>query len=332
MNSNRLLADERWIGKHGIGRFAGELLDRVGHAALTLGGRPSDPWDPLRLSKALRRSPRDSIFLSAGYNAPYRSPRRFVFTIHDLGHIDCEQYANWLTRTYYGLFVQSGCRHAAAIFTVSAFSRNRILEWAGIDAAKVINVGNGVNSIFDRSGPAHVGRRPYLLCVSNRRPHKNESRLIQAYRASRAHIDLDLILTGSANSEVATQIEHAGLSKQVSFTGKISDESMAALYRGATAMVFPSLYEGFGLPIVEAMASGTPVLSSTTTSMPEVAGNAAMLVNPLDVAAIAAGIDALCDSTATRDLLRAKGAVQAKLFSWEAVGQRARDAIDRIAS
>jgi glycosyltransferase involved in cell wall biosynthesis len=183
------------------------------------------------------------------------------------------------------------------VLTVSAFSRREILEWTGLPGERVEVVGNGVSAAFRPDGPRHQPGYPYFLHVGRRAAHKNVERLVAAHTASRCGREVRLL-----------------------FTGDLSEDQLAAHYRGAVALAFPSLYEGFGLPIVEAMASGTPVLTSNATAIPETAGRGnALVVDPLSVDAIAAGLDQLAEDAVLRADLRQRGLARAKAFSWEQV-------------
>jgi glycosyltransferase involved in cell wall biosynthesis len=322
--------DERWSGPHGIGRFSRELAARIPHTDLVIGGRPMSALDPLRLSIALRRVRSEGVFLSPGYNAPLFCKQRFVFTIHDLNHIDRPENSSVLKRLYYATVLKSGCARASKLFTVSEFARRRILEWSGVPGERVVNVGNGVGSEFIPGGPRPVDVRPYFLCVSNRRPHKNEARVVEAFAIAALPAEVELVLTGSATDQLEAHIVDVGLAGRVRFTGTVSDSDLATAYRGAIALVFPSLYEGFGLPVVEAMACGTPVVTSNTTALPEIAAGAAVLVDPSSIEEIAHALVRVYVDDGLRARLRDAGLARATHFSWSAVAQRATAALADI--
>jgi glycosyltransferase involved in cell wall biosynthesis len=168
----------------------------------------------------------------------------------------------------------------------------------------------------------------YLLCVSTLEPRKNLPVLLQAYallRAERHHEDLKLVIAGRKGwlyQDIFAMVTALDLQQDVVFTGFVDDEDLPDLYRGARLFVFPSLYEGFGLPILEAMASGVPVIASNTSSMPEVAGDAAILVDPRHPQALAEGLRRILAETALRESLQQKGLQQASRFSWEAAAQK----------
>ena len=145
-----ILYDLRWAGPHGIGRFAREIASRVNHIELDMPGRPMAPLDPLHLSFALRRYAPELTFFSPGYNAPLWARQRFVFTMHDLNHIDRPENSSSLKRLYYAAVLRRACWRASKVLTVSNYARRRIIDWSGVPANQVVNVGNGVAAEFDR--------------------------------------------------------------------------------------------------------------------------------------------------------------------------------------
>ena len=292
--------DPRWSGPHGIGRFSDEVTARLPDARpLQVRARKLSLLDPLATTWALKGL-REGVYFTPGFNAPLRAPIPFVFCIHDLIHLRFAGESTALRRAYYRLVVGPAAQRAARVLTVSAFSRREILEWSGLPGERVEVVGNGVSAAFRPDGPRHQPGFPYFLHVGRRAAHKNVERLVAAHAASRRGREVRLL-----------------------FAGELDDAQLAAHYRGAVALVFPSLYEGFGLPIVEAMACGTPVLTSTATAIPETAGEGnALYVDPLSVEAIAAGLDQLAEDATLRADLRQRGLARARAFSWERVAAK----------
>lgn len=315
----KIYIDERWYGEHGIGRFAKVLADNINFIPMKMAGSPSSPWDAISFFfLTLKFSKRDLVF-SPGYNAPIFIRTSFVFTIHDLNHIDRNENSSFLKRLYYKWIMRRACRHAKAVLTVSEFSKKRIVDWSGIPASQVINVGNGVDAAYSPSAKVYQPGYPYLLSVSNRKAHKNEPRLIEAFSRASLSEDVRLLLTGEPTSALTKLIERYQLQGRVIFIGRVAEKDLPGLYAGALALLFPSLYEGFGLPVIEAMACGCPVLTSNTTSLPEVAGAAAVLVDPTSVQAIADGISSICTNEPLRIAMIKKGFQQAARFSWDEV-------------
>ena len=324
---SRVLFDERWAGNHGIGRFASEILKRL--SGLSLYNRARRPWhalDPFLLGAELWRSDTD-LFFSPGYNSPMGWPGRFMFTLHDLNHLCVPDNSSALKRAYYRHVIRPACRKAPLVLTVSEYSRSEIAQWASIDEQKIINVSNGVAAPFGVEGNKYDPGYPYLLYVGCRKPHKNIPRLIEAYAISGIAMELRLVLSGTADPETVAIVEKHGLAGRVHFCPLESSKELADAYRGATAFLFPSLYEGFGLPPLEAMACGTPVVTSNVCSLPEVVGNAALLVTPREVEKIAEGIRRVVCDADVRDQLRERGPLQARKYTWEETARRTSAAI-----
>ena len=328
----KVFYDARWIGDHGIGRFADELQKLLpGLVRYEAQRRPWHPLDPAFLGAALWRE-KARLFFSPGYNSPVGWPKPFIFTLHDLNHLCIRDNSNIAKRAYYKHIIRPACHRAAFVLTVSGYSKREISAWAGIKEEKVVNVGCGVGYPFRLEGPGHDPGYPYLLYVGSHKPHKNLSRLLKAYGISGISGDVRLIMTGKASAALREMIREARLEGRIEFVESANNEELACLYRGALAFVFPSLYEGFGLPPLEAMACGIPVLTSNVCSLPEVVGDAGVLVDPLDVEAIADGMRRLVGDSDLRAGLRQKGLLRAKRFSWGETAQRTREVLNMAAA
>jgi glycosyltransferase involved in cell wall biosynthesis len=311
-----VLYDSRWVGNHGIGRFAAEVQRRLKYLVPFLAQRhPSHPLDPAFLGATLRGlAPK--LFFSPGYNSPLWWSGSFIFTLHDLHHLHVRENSSVLKRSYYQHVIKPACHKSAAVLTVSEYSRQEIADWAKLDQQKIVNVGNGVGAPFGPTGTRLEPGYPYLLYVGSRKPHKNLPRLLHAYSISGVRKDVRLVLSGSADKEILAHVERLGLLRDVVFQELTSSELLAEAYRGATGFLFPSLYEGFGLPPLEALACGIPVLTSDVCSLPEVMGDAAVLVKPQDIDEIAEGIRRIVCDSALRTQLRERGLRRSMLFSW----------------
>jgi glycosyltransferase involved in cell wall biosynthesis len=306
-NPDMIHYDPRWSGPHGIGRFSDEVIARLPDAQpLRAGVRKLSLLDPLATTLAVMGL-RAGVYFTPGFNPPLRCPVPFVFCIHDLIHLRFAGESSALRRAYYGLVVGPAAQRAARVLTVSEYSRREILEWTGLNSERVEVVGNGVSEVFRPEGPRHEPGYPYFLHVGRRGSHKNVDRLVAAHAASRCGRDVRLL-----------------------FTEDLDDAQLAAHYRGAVALVFPSLYEGFGIPVVEAMACGTPVLTSNVTALPETVGEGnALIVDPLSVDAIAAGLERLAEDAALRAQLRERGLLRAAAFTWSRVAEKVAGALRR---
>ena len=313
----RLVVDARWVGNHGIARFASEVLRRLPPAlSMPPGLGPSNPLDPVWTTLQIARV-RPDVYFSPGFNPPLSSSAPFVFTLHDLIHLQVADESSAFRRFYYEWIVRPALAKAYKVLTVSNFSKQEIVEWSGISPEKIVVVGNGVSSGFMPTGARHSEDRPYLFYIGNRRPHKNLARLLKAFRSAKLGSEVILLCSGFRDSVVDRWLSEAGLEPSaVRFAGEIPEERISEYYRGALAVVMPSLYEGFGLPALEAMACGTPVLTSNCASMPEVVGNCGVLVNPRDTDSIAEGIRRITENSALRKQLKAGGPVRASAFSW----------------
>ncbi|AFZ66504.1 glycosyltransferase family 4 protein [Deinococcus peraridilitoris] len=309
-----VLFDSRWIGQHGIGRFASELRVRLNTEDL-VGRDPLSPGGLLDLERALWRRPRLAFF-SPGFNAPLTRRRHFFFTIHDLIHLRVPAESTRTKRLYYQRVVRPAVRMASRVFTVSEFSRREIITWAGVPEHQVVNVHNGVSRALSPHGAKHRQDRPYVLYVGNRKPHKNIPRLLEAF-AHRYARDVTLVLTGDADAETEAHLARLRLRGDVQFAGSLCDQALARYYRGALALVMPSLYEGFGLPPLEAMACGTPVVTSHATSLPEVVGDAALTFDPRNTDDLTHALDRVLGDAALRAALRERGLRRAQHFSWD---------------
>jgi glycosyltransferase involved in cell wall biosynthesis len=325
-----LYADDRRIGDHGIGQFARQVLSGVTYSPVTVKTDPDSPLDPVRLTRFLSKLKPDDLFFSPAYNPPLSCPAPFVITLHDLNHLDRPENSSALKRLYYGMIVKRACHKAATVLTVSEFSRRRISEWSGVGMGKIVNVGCGVGPEFRPDVPPYPLPFPYILCASNRRKHKNEFRLVEAFAQSRVANEVHLVLTGAPTSELMECIRRAGVLQSVHFLGHVSATLLPSLHRSAQAQVFPSLYEGFGLPAVEAMACGTPVVTSNTTSLTEIAGDAALLVDPTSVDEISAAIKRILRDTTLRLELREKGIARAALFTSARTAALTHEVMNRV--
>ncbi len=321
MSHLKILTDARWLGPHGIGRFATNVLARLPqHSQLRAGPRQLSPLDPLWLSYQIARH-RPDIFFSPAVSLPAVCLSRLVFTIHDLICVRLPAASISFTvarKLYFRTIVKPATQRAYRVLTVSEYSRSELLEWAGLPEESVINVGNGIDPVFKPAGPRHEPGFPYVLYVGNFKPHKNIHRLLEAF--SRVdYPELRLFFTGHAAPELVAAIRSLRIEKRVHFTGCVDDDRLAELYRGALVLVQPSLMEGFGLPPLEAMACGTPVVVSRSAALPEVVGDAGVFVDPLDVDDISRGIERAVDDCQLRKRLIAAGQLRASLFHWDDV-------------
>ncbi len=274
---------------------------------------------------------RPDLFHAPHYVLPPLTPGKTVVTIHDCIHLRFPQYLpNKLAHFYARIFLSSAARKASRVITVSEASKRDIISFLHTPAEKIEVVYNGFDERITATTPDEEARvrdrfqldAPFVLYAGNIKPHKNVDRLIEAFALlrQRGYTDVRLLLIGddiSRYSSLRRLVHRHQLHQQVRFLGFVSVDTLAALYRLARVFVFPSLYEGFGLPPLEAMANGTPVITSNVSSLPEVVGDAALLIDPLDATSIAdAMARVLTDADLRADLVR-RGRERAKAFSWE---------------
>ncbi len=272
---------------------------------------------------------------------PLLFPGRGVVTIHDLGyHASRFPQAHPLRqRLYLEFTTRYSARRATLILADSAATRADLVSAYVINPAKIRVVYPGVEGINRASASAIAAVREkyrlperYLLFLGTLQPRKNLSRLIEAfgrYRMQSGDSGLGLVLAGGRgwlSESIPTNVPG------VQAPGYIPDEDVAPLYSGALALAFPSLYEGFGFPVIEAMRCGAPVLCSNTSSLPELVGEAALTVDPLDSKAIESGIARLVSSPALRADLSARGLIQAARFTWHSAAEATLSALETAAT
>ncbi len=297
------------------------------------------PW-------VLRREKPD-VYHAPHYVLPAAVMSPSVVTIHDCIHLIFPQYLpNRRAYLYARSVMWAAARRADAILTVSEASKRDILRFFDVKPEKVVVVHNAIDERFwtppADEDVARVRERyqlehGFVLYAGNIKPHKNLVRLIEAFDEIRRgdFEEMKLLIIGDEISKMPAlrrAVHQHHLHKHVRFLGYVSDETLAVLYRLAAVFVFPSIYEGFGLPPLEAMASGAPVVTSNVSSLPEVTGDAAVLVNPHDTGSIVAGVRRVLSDPAFAEQLRQKGPVRAREFSWERSVAKTRDLYERVAT
>jgi glycosyltransferase involved in cell wall biosynthesis len=237
-----------------------------------------------------------------------------VVTLHDLQHLDLPGMFPRAERAFRAVFWHRSLRRAERMITISGFVRDRAVARLGLDASRIRVVPLGVD--HEHLRPATTEREPFVLYPARRWPHKNHERLLEAFAlVRRDRPELRLVLTGGG--------DFSGMPDGVDARGHVGSGELASLMQRASALVFPSLYEGFGLPPLEAMACGCPVACSNVAALPETVGDAARLFDPHDPRAIA---DAVLDVLAAPEEWVARGLARAAGFSWDATA-RATDAV-----
>ncbi len=309
-------------------------------------------WTHLRLSWEMAHRPPDALFVPA-HVLPLVHPRASLVTVHDLGYLHFPEAHPWRQRLYLDLSTRWNARAAAHLLADSEATKTDLVARYTTPPDKITVVYPGRDEtlapVRDPTTIEAVKARysitgDYFLYLGTLQPRKNLARIITAFAVltaqspshpvtqSPSHPVTQLILAGKRGwlyDDLFAQVRHLGLEGRVLFPGYLPDEDKAALLSGALAFVFPSLYEGFGLPVLEAQACGCPVITSATSSLPEVAGGAALLVNPSDTGAIAAAMRHIATNPALRKSLIERGFANARRFSWTTCAQSVLDVIEQ---
>ncbi len=301
---------------------------------------------PLTLSKELRRHPVDVLHVQ--YTAPPFAPCPVVVTIHDLSFEHLPETFNRRSVAQLRFTVRRTARKAARILTSSEFSRRDIVETYAINPDRVAVTPLAAPAYFapvenetelQRLRENYGIERDYILSLGSIQPRKNLVRLIEAYlclRRIRPKSKLpQLVLAGKRgwlDNETFRAADREDFGRDVVFTGYVPEPDLPALYSGAISFVYPSFFEGFGLPVVEAMQCGVPVIAGNRTSLPEVVGEAGLLFDPFDTKELSDALARVIDDQKLRKTLREKGLKRAKNFSWRTTAQRTLRAYEEAAT
>jgi glycosyltransferase involved in cell wall biosynthesis len=292
----------------------------------------SSLWFQLSLPFYLNKQSGNKIDLFHGAMAmlPLAVRMPTVVTIYDLVLEKFPETMHWKNWLSLKTLMRVSARKASKIIAISENTKKDIIDYFRIDEEKIRVIHLGINSQFSPqpdSNEAEVLSKynltgGYILSVGTLEPRKNFHRLINAYKmvASSGQKTPKLVIIGGqgwGNEELGKVVRESGLDERVRLAGYVPDEDLPILYRQAAAFVYPSLYEGFGLPPLEAMACGTPVITSNLSSIPEVVGDAAMLIDPYNTAEIAQAIASVLKNEGLRDNLRTSGLARSRLFNWD---------------
>jgi glycosyltransferase involved in cell wall biosynthesis len=296
-------------------------------------------WTHLRLSWEMVRKPPDVLFVPA-HVLPLIRPHISLVTIHDLGYLHFPRAHPWTQRLYLDLSTRWSARVATHIITVSEATKADLVSHYRTPLDKITVAHHGYDETLapvrdpvriEAAKARYAIAGDYFFYLGTLQPRKNLARVIDAFASVESKANL--ILAGKRGwlyDDLFDQVRRLGLEKRVLFPGYVHEEDKAALLSGALAFVFPSLYEGFGLPVLEAQACGCPVITSTSSSLPEVTKkDAALWVDPQNTAAIAAAMQRMADNPTLRQALVARGFINVQRFSWAACAQTVRDVIER---
>lgn len=286
-------------------------------------------WEQFTLPRLARRH-RVDILHSPANLAPLFYQGRSIVHIHDLCFVVNPQWYSFSFRTLYNLVIPRVARRATRVITNSNNSRNDLLQFCDLSADRVSRIYWAVDDLFfNEPHPTPADGmwqlRDYILCVGTLEPRKNIGTLLEAYERMRERnpaIKTKLVLIGSESpvfAEVRLRVKK--YKEDIVFKGFVNDHMLRDYYRNASVLVYPSLYEGFGLPPLEAMASGVPVVTTITSSLPEVVGDAALMVNPHDIEQLAETMARVLNDPELRAELRERGLSQVSKFNWERVAR-----------
>lgn len=287
---------------------------------------------PLSLSATLPiLMQRDGVdFYHATLTPPPFATKPLVFTVHCLSSMVHPEYYDSFTALRLNFLIRRGIQSAQRLLCVSETTRQHVNEMFGIPVEEMQITYNGVSDRFTPSPDLDLTRTrlreagidgPYILYLGKIQKHKNIGRLLEAYKMYRAEsrAPLPLVLAGREQGTVepiASIVARLGIAQHVTRLGYVAEELVPELYRGASVFVFPSLWEGFGIPLVESMASGTPVISSSATSLPEIVADAGIVVNPNQAEEISAALLRIESEPGLRDALIERGLRRAEQFTW----------------
>jgi len=299
-------------------------IDRV-----ATGASPFSVRQQWQIPRLLRKHGAE-VYHSTFHSMPYRVGVPTVLTVYDLIPCIFPRFFSRSVRATFHLMMSLALRAAGRVIAISEATRADLIARLGADPANVVTIPLAPAATFGPCGSEEVGRAReryalpprYVLYVGSNKPHKNLPKLMEAWqRAAAGEREAGLIIAGPQDPrypEAARLVERLGLCATVRFLGSVPEEDLPALYSGASCFVFPSLYEGYGLPVIEAMACGAPVACSQVSSLPEIAGDAAILFDPNEVDSIARSLVRLLEDAALREGLRGRGLRQAARFSWDA--------------
>jgi glycosyltransferase involved in cell wall biosynthesis len=286
-------------------------------------------WEQVGLPRQVRANRLD-VLHSPHYTMPLRHSARSVVTFCDMTFVLHPDLHQGIKRVFFPAMMRLSARRADRLIAISESTREDLVGMWGVDRSRVSAIPLAADEHFQPRPQAEIagvcGRydlRPgdYILYVGMLEPRKNVDRLVEAFgQAAGDLIGIDLVIAGRRGwmyDQIFARVEELGLQGRVRFTGFVPGADLPALYSGARLFAYPSKYEGFGLPVLEAMSCGAPVVTTNVSSMPEVAGDAALLVAPDDVAGLAAALKRLANDSGLRDGLVCRGLERARTFSWE---------------
>ena len=325
----------------GVQRYANEIVSRLGRqihlvtpAAQAATGVRGHLWEQLLLPVRTQ----GELLWSPGNTGPL-AKRDQVVTVHDVATFDRPECFTPSFARFYRWLLPRLLPRVRAIICVSAFTRSRLLQLFPIDPASTVVIHPGLAAEFHRPAEARVLAQlaefsltpGYLLCLASFEPRKNQRRLLDAWACVASRFGSPLVLAGHSGRAHVFAPSYLQPGNNVRNLGPVAESVLPALYAGAKAFAFPSLYEGFGMPPLEAMACGTPVIASHHPAVREALGEAACYCDPEDTGSIASAIAKVFDSVSLRQELAGKGLERVRLFDWDRAAAQTRDVLTRAA-
>ena len=367
--SYRIAIDARKIHDFGIGTYIYNIvhglaeIDSENQYFLLVGPQGESAFGPLpdnftvqvensplysvreffQMSWCLRRLKID-LYHASHYVLPLWVPGKTVVTIHDIIHLLYPDFLpSPLALFYANNMIRYALRRGDRIITVSQNTANDLARFFTMNLEKVDVIYNGVQETFHQRVPQEKAKpwrekfniqSPYVLFVGNPKPHKNLDRVVKAFAqvVKRGNPDTSLVCVGGREPEyfkIRQRAEQLGIGDRILLVGLVPDEALPSIYQGATLFLYPTLYEGFGLPVIEAMASGVPVITSNTSALKEIAEGYAHLVDPLDVDALADAISHYLEDSEHRISLSTLGLQRSETFCWRQAAQETLDSYYR---
>jgi glycosyltransferase involved in cell wall biosynthesis len=272
-------------------------------------------WEQIALPVEASHYRLDVMF-NPGFTAPVLAACPLVTVFHDLQHKRHPEHFRWFDLPFWRLLLWASAQRSQRLIAVSEATRGDLLHYYRLSPERITVIPHGVEPRFFTLGRGHI--EAYVLCVSTLHPHKNLDRLIRAYSRHKHRFRLVLAgMRGFNTRSLERLIAELGVADSVQITGWIAREELYRLYARALSFIYPSTFEGFGMPVLEAMAAGVPTACSDIPPLREVAGDAALFFDPLDESAIATALDSIATDVAVRARLAEAGPARARGFTWE---------------
>lgn len=327
---NNYLYDDRWRGHYGIARYSGEIkkeFTRINFQEIFYPGnvfsvRGSMGWQKTAYPKLLKD---DTYLYSPAFSPCIGMTRKQIITIHDLIHLQEGRESSSLKRLFYEVVVKPVVKNSPLVFTVSNYSKQLISEWANISMDKIVVTGNAAGKNFTPNGIVYSPGFSYILYVGNYKENKNVRVIFEALLEIPDHIHL--VSVGVPSEELRIFAHKNNLEGRIHILSDITEAELAQIYRGAITTIMPSKIEGFGIPILESMSSGTPVISSYSSCLPEIGIDACKYFDPDNIFELAENIVLLYENRNEYERYSKLSIERSKAFSWSNIAKIIEDSL-----